>query len=195
MNVGFPGQYYDAESGFWYNWNRYYDSGIGRYIQSDPIGLRGGINTYAYVGGNPIRNVDPNGLWRLPDFLTFQINLYVGSISGTFSRSGNSFVSLSGLKTYPNPVSVEASVSAGWLNTCDANATPSNVDSFLNGFSGGGAAAYAGLGGGVLISPGNGSATVVGFGAGAAYGSNSSFGGAPIGGVSINQGQTGLGGW
>ncbi|MBL1275075.1 MAG: RHS domain-containing protein [Ectothiorhodospiraceae bacterium] len=61
-NLRFAGQYYDEETQLHYNYFRYYDPATGRYITSDPIGLRGGLNTYGYVGGNPNRYIDPYGL-------------------------------------------------------------------------------------------------------------------------------------
>lgn len=64
VNLRYDGQYFDSETGFHYNWNRYYDPKTGRYISSDPIGLAGGLNSYAYVDSNPLRWVDPLGLQR-----------------------------------------------------------------------------------------------------------------------------------
>ena len=63
LNLRFPGQYYDEETGFHQNHFREYDPKTGRYLQSDPIGLEGGINTYIYALNNPIRYKDPLGLW------------------------------------------------------------------------------------------------------------------------------------
>jgi RHS repeat-associated protein len=58
----FPGQQYDANTGLHYNYFRDYDPTTGRYIEADPIGLRGGTNPYAYAANNPVDAVDPGGL-------------------------------------------------------------------------------------------------------------------------------------
>ncbi|MET3139509.1 RHS repeat-associated protein [Undibacterium sp. GrIS 1.2] len=66
FNLRFPGQYYDKETNLHYNYFRDYDSQIGRYVESDPIGLKAGSNTYAYVEDNPVSKVDPKGLEACP---------------------------------------------------------------------------------------------------------------------------------
>jgi RHS repeat-associated protein len=58
----FPGQYYDQETGLYYNYHRYYDPMTGRYITPDPIGLEGGVNLFAYVQNNPVNKRDTFGL-------------------------------------------------------------------------------------------------------------------------------------
>jgi RHS repeat-associated protein len=62
--VGFGGQWgqYKDASGLVAMTHRYYDPGTGRFINRDPIGYQGGINIYAYAGGNPVNNFDPSGL-------------------------------------------------------------------------------------------------------------------------------------
>jgi RHS repeat-associated protein len=62
QNLRMPGQFEDQETKKFYNYFRDYDSSIGRYSISDPIGLRGGSDTYGYVRGNPVLRRDAKGL-------------------------------------------------------------------------------------------------------------------------------------
>jgi RHS repeat-associated protein len=62
LNLRFPGQMYDSASGLNYNYFRDYEPATGRYLESDPIGLSGGLSTYAYSGASPLASVDPQGL-------------------------------------------------------------------------------------------------------------------------------------
>jgi len=62
INLRFPGMYADRESGLHYNWHRYYDPRLGRYLSPDPVGLGGGPNLYVYVNNRPTMFTDPEGL-------------------------------------------------------------------------------------------------------------------------------------
>ena len=62
FNLRLPGQYYDQETGLTQNYMRDDDPVTGRYIESDPMGLLGGINTYTYVDSSPLWNIDLTGL-------------------------------------------------------------------------------------------------------------------------------------
>ncbi|GAA0398514.1 hypothetical protein GCM10009133_04190 [Cocleimonas flava] len=72
LNLRFPGQYEDQETRTHYNYLRDYNPETGRYITSDPIGLKGGINTYAYVSNNPLFSSDILGL--APDETTITLD-------------------------------------------------------------------------------------------------------------------------
>jgi RHS repeat-associated protein len=89
-NLRFPGQYYQPETGLNQNWNRDYDPIVGRYIESDPIGLKGGsYSTYAYVSDDPVRWSDPLALCKVMlEFAHLVLNYYHISIY-TSDSSGN----------------------------------------------------------------------------------------------------------
>jgi RHS repeat-associated protein len=86
-----PGQRYDAETGLHYNYFRDYDPSIGRYGESDPIGLRGGLNTYVYVAGRPLNFADLRGLCKCRDasVLNFMGSAHGALGFGVFYGSGD----------------------------------------------------------------------------------------------------------
>jgi RHS repeat-associated protein len=95
-NLRFAGQYYDTETGLHYNYHRYYDPVVGRYLTPDPIGIEDGINLYAYVQNNPVNYTDPYGLESIGGYMVgndnaglfnYKAHTTNNSIIGTF-KSG-----------------------------------------------------------------------------------------------------------
>jgi RHS repeat-associated protein len=83
LNLRFPGQYFDAETGMHYNWHRDYEPGIGRYVEADPIGLKGGVNTYLYAFGNSVIWFDLYGLLSC----SYQISAHTLSCTNNAGQS------------------------------------------------------------------------------------------------------------
>ena len=89
-NFRFPGQYFDKETGFHYNYHRYYDPTIGRYLTPDPIDLGGGRSLYVYVQNRPLNMIDPSGLWAGVDDLIFAGG---GALVGLFGQGIGDLIS------------------------------------------------------------------------------------------------------
>jgi len=108
VNTRFPGQLADAESGKYYNYFRDYDSSIGRYPESDPIGLRGGLSTFGYVFGNPLKLVDANGTLAMspvdpggPGWPTFPGSQNSNNTCGLFSKGRGECLAMCMLEGVP----------------------------------------------------------------------------------------------
>lgn len=154
LNLGFPGQYYDAETSAWNNGYRDYKSVLGRYVESDPIGLSAGVNTYAYVGNDPTSNTDPLGL--CDEQKCTAARAFIASLGQQLSSAGNTttwagigVVAGSGVSAIfaPEAAPVEiggAEVGAGFI---EVGGVASTMGKTLTGYAQGGLArgALAGL--------------------------------------------------
>jgi RHS repeat-associated protein len=123
-NLRFPGQFFDQNTKLHYNYFRDYDPSLGRYIESDPIGLAGGINTYAYAGGNPVNFIDPSGLTHYDVPLGVPVNTTAGYTA--YSRTPGT-VEFYAPGTYPNGDPFQTSTQSGEKITLPDGSTFTNT--------------------------------------------------------------------
>jgi RHS repeat-associated protein len=80
-NLRLAGQYFDKETGLYYNYHRYYDPVTGRYLQTDPY--REGLNLYAYCSNNPNSFIDPMGSCQIWKGIKWFVNAFVQGFFNT----------------------------------------------------------------------------------------------------------------
>ena len=114
-NLRFAGQYYDAETSLHYNYHRYYDPIIGRYLNADPIGLGGGINLYAYCQNDPVNHIDPYGL-------------FIGSL---ISKAGRWVTGQTAQEAYISGKIIDSGVAAT-LVFDDGTVVPKTTNQYIN---------------------------------------------------------------
>ena len=128
----YAGYRYDSETGLYYMPARYYSPALGRFLQSDPVGFRGGANLYAYAGNDPVNLVDPTGL--TPDG---------GGGGGTVTAEASATVNTFFMGLFGVPkVTVSAKTCSCLSLDNQATfynaqaATPAQVQAFLSGYPG-----------------------------------------------------------
>ncbi|HUN56488.1 MAG TPA: chitobiase/beta-hexosaminidase C-terminal domain-containing protein [Candidatus Binataceae bacterium] len=147
LDVGlrFPGQYADPETGFSYNLNRDYMPNLGRYLQTDPIGVIGGANTYIYASNSPITLIDPQGLCFVGNegfcdrsnlYSTLAADPSIASTTNFFSAASNVTNALAGLISAPaifTDLSDQEDQFLSILSACLEVSNLSSAEQILNG--------------------------------------------------------------